>query len=187
MFYPVFRNHCTLRLNIYLLKMSCGKRRKWHFWAPKYENVLGEHAPTPPSLHYLRRSNLSFPAYTFKTLSYAIEVSLSFSRSNVFWLLINREQELSAFCNSADLHCLLIFFFRRISYRVYYFFFPPRHTFLSEEEYMMQGTEETRRALEDLREYCSSPECDTWRLVSRLQSPTRYVTIPVEGFSLWWP
>ena len=49
---------------------------------------------------------------------------------------------------------------------------------------MMQGTEETRRALEDLREYCSSPECDTWRLVSRLQSPTRYVTIPVEGFSL---
>ena len=47
---------------------------------------------------------------------------------------------------------------------------------------MMQGTEETRRALEDLREYCSSPECDTWRLVSRLQSPTRYVTIPVGGF-----
>ena len=39
---------------------------------------------------------------------------------------------------------------------------------------MMQGTEETRRALEDLREYCSSPECDTWRLVSRLQNPTRY-------------
>ena len=111
MFYLVFRNHCTLRLNIYLLKMSCGKRRKWHFWAPKYENVLGEHAPTPPCLQYLLRSNLSFPAYTFKTLSYAIEVSLSFSRSNVFWLLINREQELSAFCNSADLHCLLIFFF----------------------------------------------------------------------------
>ena len=43
---------------------------------------------------------------------------------------------------------------------------------------MLQGTEETRRALEDLRGYCSSPECDTWRLVSRLQNPTRYVTIP---------
>ena len=185
MFYPVFRNHCTLRLNIYLLKMSCGKRRKWHFWAPKYENVLGEHAPTPPSLQYLRRSNLAFfPCVHFQNLKLRLWGVVNV-RSNVFWPLINREQELSAFCNSADL--LLIFFFRRISYRVYYFFFPPRHTFLSEEEYMMQGTEETRRALEDLREYCSSPECDTWRLVSRLQNPTRYVTIPVGGFSLWWP
>ena len=26
---------------------------------------------------------------------------------------------------------------------------------------MMQGTEETRRALEDLREYCSSPGLET--------------------------
>ena len=110
MFYPVFRNHCTLRLNIYLLKMSCGKRRKWHFWAPKYENVLGEHAPTPPSLQYLRRSNLAFfPCVHFQNLKLRLWGVVNV-RSNVFWPLINREQELSAFCNSADLHCLLIFF-----------------------------------------------------------------------------
>ncbi|XP_073235911.1 nuclear envelope integral membrane protein 1a-like [Porites lutea] len=81
---------------------------------------------------------------------------------------------------------ILIFCFRLlpqhwVSYRIYYFFFPPRHTFLSEEEYMMQGTEETRRALEDLREYCSSPECDTWRLVSRLQNPTRFAQFMSSG------
>lgn len=46
---------------------------------------------------------------------------------------------------------------------------------------MMQGTEETRRALEDLREYCSSPECDTWRLVSRLQNPTRFAQFMSSG------
>ena len=166
--------------------MSCGKRRKWHFWAPKYENVLGEHAPTPLSLQYLRRSNLSFPAYTFKTLSYASEVSLMSDQTYFgHWLIVSKS--CLPFVIPLIYTAYFIFFFRRISYRIYYFFFPPRHTFLSEEEYMMQGTEETRRALEDLREYCSSPECDTWRLVSRLQNPTRYVTIPVEGFSPWWP
>lgn len=62
----------------------------------------------------------------------------------------------------------------RVSYRVYYFFFPPKHKFLSQEEYVIQGSEETSRALEDLREYCNSPECNTWKVVSRLKHPTRY-------------
>ena len=66
------------------------------------------------------------------------------------------------------------FFFCRISYGVYYFFFPPKHKFLSLEEYALEGAEETSRALEDLREYCKSPECDTWRVVSRLKHPARY-------------
>lgn len=62
----------------------------------------------------------------------------------------------------------------RVSYRVYYIFFPPKHKFLSQEEYVIQGSEETSRALEDLREYCNSPECNTWKVVSRLKHPTRY-------------
>ena len=66
------------------------------------------------------------------------------------------------------------FFSCRVSYRVYYFFFPPKHKFLSLEEYVIQGTEETNRALEDLREYCKSPECNKWQLVSRLKNPSRY-------------
>jgi len=61
-----------------------------------------------------------------------------------------------------------------VSYRVYYFFFPPKHKFLSQEEYVIQGSQETSRALDDLREYCNSPECNTWQVVSRLKHPSRY-------------
>ncbi|XP_058954860.2 nuclear envelope integral membrane protein 1-like [Pocillopora verrucosa] len=68
-----------------------------------------------------------------------------------------------------------------ISYGVYYFFFPPKHKFLSLEEYALEGAEETSRALEDLREYCKSPECDTWRVVSRLKHPARFASFVASG------
>ena len=97
-------------VDLMTFQMRTSQELDFRLIATSKNNVLREHAPTPPSLQYLPRSNLSFPAYTFKTLSYASEVSLSFSRSNVFWPLIICEQVLSAFCNSADLHCLLIFF-----------------------------------------------------------------------------
>ena len=45
------------------------------------------------------------------------------------------------------------------------------------DEYHTQGEVETRRALEELRQYCQSPGCDAWKTVSRLQSPHRYVVI----------
>ncbi|XP_056418488.1 LOW QUALITY PROTEIN: nuclear envelope integral membrane protein 1 [Hyla sarda] len=48
---------------------------------------------------------------------------------------------------------------------------PPR--LLTEEEYRKQGEEETRKALENLREYCSSPDCEAWKVISRIQSPKR--------------
>ena len=35
-------------LRIYLLKMSCGKRREWHFWAPKFEKFYGGPCPQTP-------------------------------------------------------------------------------------------------------------------------------------------
>ncbi|KAM4702478.1 nuclear envelope integral membrane protein 1 [Discoglossus pictus] len=57
---------------------------------------------------------------------------------------------------------------------------PPR--LLSEEEYRKQGEMETRKALEELREYCSSPEFAAWRAVSRIQSPKRFADF-VEGSS----
>uniref|UniRef100_A0A8C8RM44 Nuclear envelope integral membrane protein 1 n=1 Tax=Pelusios castaneus TaxID=367368 RepID=A0A8C8RM44_9SAUR len=49
---------------------------------------------------------------------------------------------------------------------------PPR--LLTEEEYRLQGEVETRRALEELRGYCSSPEFSTWTMVSRIKSPKRF-------------
>lgn len=48
---------------------------------------------------------------------------------------------------------------------------PPR--LLTEEEYRIQGEVETRKALEELREYCNSPDCSAWKTVSRIQSPKR--------------
>ncbi|KAJ0064361.1 hypothetical protein NL108_006385, partial [Boleophthalmus pectinirostris] len=48
---------------------------------------------------------------------------------------------------------------------------PEPRRLLTEEEYQRQGEEETRRALEELREYCKSPDFNTWKTVSRLQSP----------------
>nr|XP_008113302.1 PREDICTED: nuclear envelope integral membrane protein 1 isoform X1 [Anolis carolinensis] len=57
---------------------------------------------------------------------------------------------------------------------------PPR--LLTEEEYRIQGEIETRKALEELREYCSSPEFSAWKAVSRIQSPKRFADF-VEGAS----
>uniref|UniRef100_A0A0A9WCK4 Transmembrane protein 194A n=1 Tax=Lygus hesperus TaxID=30085 RepID=A0A0A9WCK4_LYGHE len=53
---------------------------------------------------------------------------------------------------------------------------------LSEEEYYQQGAEETRRALDDLRGYCSSPECNQWKTVLRLKHPVRFAKF-VQGAS----
>ena len=44
---------------------------------------------------------------------------------------------------------------------------------LTEEEYRLQGEVETRKALEQLREYCNSPDCSAWKTISRIQSPKR--------------
>ncbi|KAK2146409.1 hypothetical protein NP493_3688g00001 [Ridgeia piscesae] len=60
--------------------------------------------------------------------------------------------------------------------------FPPKLRRLTEDEYMMQGCEETRRALSQLKDYCHSPQCDTWHTVSRLKSPHRFAEW-VEGNS----
>ncbi|XP_044534040.1 nuclear envelope integral membrane protein 1 [Gracilinanus agilis] len=57
---------------------------------------------------------------------------------------------------------------------------PPR--LLTEEEYRIQGEVETRKALEELRGYCTSPEFSAWKAVSRIQSPKRFADF-VEGSS----
>lgn len=53
--------------------------------------------------------------------------------------------------------------------------FPPKVRRLTEEEYIQQGNFETRKALEELRNFCHSPQCDAWKTVSRLRSPQRSV------------
>ncbi len=53
-------------------------------------------------------------------------------------------------------------------------FFRPKIRLLTESEYMEQSRLETERQLEELRQFCSSPKCDAWRVASRLSSPTRF-------------
>ncbi|XP_062398208.1 nuclear envelope integral membrane protein 1 isoform X2 [Sardina pilchardus] len=48
---------------------------------------------------------------------------------------------------------------------------PEPRRLLTEEEYQKQGEIETSRALDELRKFCSSPESNPWKTVSRLQSP----------------
>ncbi|XP_042266333.1 nuclear envelope integral membrane protein 1 [Thunnus maccoyii] len=57
---------------------------------------------------------------------------------------------------------------------------PEPRRLLTEEEYQKQAEEETRRALEELRKYCNSPEFSPWKAVSRLQSPKRFADF-IEG------
>uniref|UniRef100_K7FT89 Nuclear envelope integral membrane protein 1 n=1 Tax=Pelodiscus sinensis TaxID=13735 RepID=K7FT89_PELSI len=43
-----------------------------------------------------------------------------------------------------------------------------------EQNSRLEGEVETRRALEELRGYCSSPDFSAWTVVSRIQSPKRF-------------
>lgn len=47
----------------------------------------------------------------------------------------------------------------------------PKPRILSEEEYIQQAIVETPKALEELRKYCKSPNCDSWKVVSKLRDP----------------
>uniref|UniRef100_A0A3Q0RWB3 Nuclear envelope integral membrane protein 1 n=1 Tax=Amphilophus citrinellus TaxID=61819 RepID=A0A3Q0RWB3_AMPCI len=73
-------------------------------------------------------------------------------------------------------------FAKNLEYPVYLYIHwkPQPRRLLTEEEYQKEGEEETRRALEELRKYCNSPEFSPWRAVSRLQSPKRFADF-VEG------
>jgi Uncharacterized conserved protein (DUF2215). len=51
--------------------------------------------------------------------------------------------------------------------------FPPQAKLLTEAEYYEQGVKETAMALEELREYCSSPDCNAWKTVLKLKEPLR--------------
>jgi len=53
-------------------------------------------------------------------------------------------------------------------------FLKPKVKLLSEEEYISQRNEETRKALDDLRKYCQSPDSKPWQTVTKLSTPGRF-------------
>ncbi|XP_069702346.1 nuclear envelope integral membrane protein isoform X2 [Periplaneta americana] len=54
--------------------------------------------------------------------------------------------------------------------------FPPKTKLLTEDEYYEQGVRETAKALEELRGYCSSPDCNAWKTVLKLKQPVRFAS-----------
>ncbi|KAF5289215.1 hypothetical protein FQR65_LT00103 [Abscondita terminalis] len=60
--------------------------------------------------------------------------------------------------------------------------FPPKIKCISNEEYYQQGVRETSKALDELRSYCSSPNCNQWKTVLKLRDSKRFASF-VEGDS----
>lgn len=60
--------------------------------------------------------------------------------------------------------------------------FPPKPKLLTSEEYYEEGARETKLALENLRKYCSSPDCAQWRIMLKLNDSKRFASF-VEGNS----
>lgn len=53
-------------------------------------------------------------------------------------------------------------------------FFQKKRKLLTQEEYNQEADDYTQKALRDLQKYCQSPECNSWRIISRLQSPDKF-------------
>lgn len=60
--------------------------------------------------------------------------------------------------------------------------FPARQKLLTENEFRKQGIVETQKALGTLKEYCSSPHSNPWRMVLSLKDPKRFARF-MEGDS----
>lgn len=60
--------------------------------------------------------------------------------------------------------------------------FPPKRRLLTVEEFNEQGARETIKALDELRDYCSSPNCKQWNTVLKLKDPIRFASF-MEGSS----
>ncbi|XP_075971863.1 nuclear envelope integral membrane protein [Anticarsia gemmatalis] len=60
--------------------------------------------------------------------------------------------------------------------------FPPKPRLLTSEEYYEEGARETKMALENLRKYCSSPDCAQWKIMLKLNDSKRFASF-VEGNS----
>ncbi|KAF7266053.1 nuclear envelope integral membrane protein-like [Rhynchophorus ferrugineus] len=60
--------------------------------------------------------------------------------------------------------------------------FPPKPELISNDEYYQQGVRETAKALGELREYCSSPQCNQWKTALKLKDVKRFASF-MEGNS----
>lgn len=52
--------------------------------------------------------------------------------------------------------------------------FPSKRKLLTRDEYNAEADEFTQKQLKELQNFCRSPECNSWRIISRLKSPDKY-------------
>ncbi|XP_029162944.1 nuclear envelope integral membrane protein 1 isoform X2 [Nylanderia fulva] len=62
------------------------------------------------------------------------------------------------------------------------YWFPEKRQLLTEDQYRQEGIRQTKKALKQLQNYCSSPECNPWKTVLRLKEPIRFAKF-MEGES----
>lgn len=84
---------------------------------------------------------------------------------------------LAKFLNYWYVLYIIIFNYRK-NYQIIYLRnrrrkFPPKRKLLTVDEFNEQGSIETKKALEQLKLYCSSPDSKPWKTVSRLKNPKR--------------
>lgn len=60
-------------------------------------------------------------------------------------------------------------------------YFPTKRKLLTNEDYIREGQEYTAKALAELREYCKSPDCNSWKILRRLKKPNRFVEFVDSG------
>ena len=49
-----------------------------------------------------------------------------------------------------------------------------KNRLLTESEYEIQSDVQTKKALEELKAYCLSHECNAWKTISKLKDPIKY-------------
>lgn len=82
----------------------------------------------------------------------------------------------------ADLAChTKSFLWYCMPYWLKYKWSPPVRKLFTQEEYEEEVRRETEKALSDLRGFCSSPNCDSWKVISRLRDPKRFADFVKTG------
>ena len=62
---------------------------------------------------------------------------------------------------------------KNIILKFYYKLFPKKRRLLTEDEYTAQAIYYTRDKLRELKNFCKSTECDSWKIIDSLSSPKR--------------
>ncbi|RNA37485.1 transmembrane protein -like [Brachionus plicatilis] len=53
-------------------------------------------------------------------------------------------------------------------------YFPEKRRLLTQDEFIRQGEEYTIKALNELRDFCRSPECDAWKTIRKISQPGKF-------------